>query len=151
MSVFNKLKEDLKVARIAKDVFRADTLRTLIGDIENAVSQVGARPVEDIVQSKLKSFSQNSSDFVAKLKSAVVVDEGLIVEKLREIEIYESYRIKVELVDIGVIESAVVAQFGVITAKDRGSVMSYVKATYAGKFDGKAVSDLVTRLIGVVK
>lgn len=148
MSVFNKLKEDLKVARIAKDVFRADTLRTLIGDIENAASQVGARSVEEIVQSKLKSFSQNSGDFVTNLRSAVVVDEQLVLEKLREIEIYELYRIKAELVDIGVIESAIVAKFSVITAKDRGAVMSYVKATYAGKFDGKAVSDVVTRLIG---
>jgi uncharacterized protein YqeY len=151
MSVFGKLKDDLKSARIAKVVFKADTLRTLIGDIENAVSQVGAKPIEEIVQSKLKSFSQNSSDFVTKLKAAVVVDEQLIIDKLREIEIYESYRIKAVLADIAVIEASIIAKFAVITAKDRGAIMSHVKAEFAGLFDGKAVSDLVTRLMGLTK
>ncbi len=148
MSVFDKLKADLKVARIAKDVFKADTLRTLIGDIENAVSQVGAKPIEEIVQSKLKSFSQNSGDFVTKLKAALVVDEQLIIDKLREIEIYESYRIKAVLADIAAIEASIITKFAVITAKERGAIMSHVKAEFAGLFDGKLVSELVTRLIG---
>lgn len=146
--VFVKLKEDLRVARIAKDVFRADTLRTLIGDIENAVSQVGARPVEDIVQGKLKSFSQNSSDFIVKLRSAVVVNELLILDKFREIEIYESYRVVVEMVSIDVIRGDIIAAFGSsITAKQRGAVMGLVKSKYAGRFNGAEVNSLVSGMI----
>lgn len=135
------LKGELKSAMLSKDVFKRDVLRPLIGDVQNALSQVNAKGEVEVIQAKLKSFSDACEDVIK-----VLDDDIAIASKRAEIALYSSYR--VVQVSIDEIRAAVVAKFGeVISSKDRGSVMSFVKSEYAGRFDGSAVNDMVVGMI----
>ena len=141
MSVFEKIQADLKAARLAKDAFTADTLRTLIGDIQLQATRPSAKPVEDITQSKLKSFSDSAQEFHDNTG-----DEAIKADKVREIAIYASYRPTVMSDDS--LRAALIAQFGAeLAAKQKGPMMGFLKVNYAGQYDGKVAGDIVDALI----
>lgn len=142
MSVtLEQLKEELKQAMKAKDVFKRDVLRPLIGDVQTALSQPKAKDERDIIQGKLKSFTDACQEVIG-----VLVDEVEIEAKRAEIALYASYRVVLE--DIAVIRAAVVTKFGeVLQAKDRGAVMAFIKGEYAGRFDGAQVNEMVVGMI----
>ena len=138
MSVFEQIKADLTKARLAKDAFTSDTLRTLIGDIQLESTRPGAKPVEDITQQKLKAFTDGANTFIENTS-----DETIKADKLREIAIYTSYR-PVQL-PAEALRIALLAKFG--TVENKGMAMGWLKTTYAGQYDGKVAGAVVDELI----
>jgi uncharacterized protein YqeY len=146
MSVtLQQLKDELKQAMLAKDVFKRDTLRPLIGDVQNALSQAKSLPEVEVIQGKLKSFTDSCHEVIAVLEQDIT-NAAEIEVKRAEVAVYALYRVVME--DIAVIRAAVVAKFGeVITAKDRGVVMGFIKQEFKGRFDGAQVNEMVVGLI----
>jgi uncharacterized protein YqeY len=141
MSVFEQIKADLKTARLARDEFKSNTLRTLIGDIELQATRPGAKPIEEITQQKLKSFTDSANDFIA-----ATTNEDVKTEKLNEIAIYAAYR-PVQLSE-DQLRDMLKIEFGVtLDPKKKGQVMGFLNKGYKGQFDGALAAKIVDEMI----
>lgn len=141
MSVFEQLKADLKAARLARDEFKANTLRTLIGDIELQATRPDAKPIEDITQQKLKSFTDSANEFIANTG-----DDAIKAEKQAEIAIYAAYR-PVQLTE-DELRALLTGEFGAtLTQKQKGQAMGFLNKGYKGKFDGALAASIVDQMI----
>lgn len=141
MSVFEQLKADLKAARLARDEFKANTLRTLIGDIELQATRPDAKPIEDITQQKLKSFTDSANEFIANTG-----DDAIKAEKQAEIAIYAAYR-PVQLTE-DELRALLTGEFGAtLTQKQKGQAMGFLNKGHKGKFDGTLAASIVDQMI----
>ena len=126
--------------------FEADTLRTLIGDINNELSRANAKPAEDTTIGKLTAFTKNADLFIKNLRDSGQTDSPLIAEKETEKTIYArflpSYMSRDEL------KAIIVGQFGTtLTVKDKGPVNKFLKAEHAGKYQGADAAAVIDLLI----
>ena len=141
MSVFEQIKTDLKAARLARDEFKSDTLRTLIGDIELQATRPGAKPIEEITQQKLKSFTDSANEFIAATS-----DEAVKTSKQNEIAIYAAYRPTQMSEDQ--LRAVITGEFGAtLQAKQKGQVMGFLNKGHKGQFDGSMAASIVDELI----
>ena len=141
MSVFDQIKADLKAARLARDEFKSNTLRTLIGDIELQATRPDAKPIDEITQSKLKSFTDSATEF-----SNATSDDAIKAEKQAEIAIYAAYR-PVQLTEDEV-RALLTGEFGAtLTQKQKGQAMGFLNKGHKGKFDGTMAASIVDQMI----
>lgn len=146
MDTLLKLKADLKAARLNRNTIEADTLRTLIGDIENELSRPNAKSSEDVTIAKLTAFTKNANLFIENLQETGQSNSPLIAEKDLEKTIYARflpvYITHAELKDI------IVGKFSAhLTDADKGPVNKFLKAEYAGKYQGGDAAHVITTLI----
>jgi uncharacterized protein YqeY len=141
MSVFEQLQADLKAARLARDEHKSDTLRTLIGDIQLEATRPGAKPIEEITQQKLKSFTDSANDFIGNTS-----DEAIKATKQAEIAIYAAYRPKQMTEDE--LRVLLTTEFGAtLTQKQKGQAMGFLNKGYKGQFDGTMAAGIVDAMI----
>lgn len=141
MSVFEQLQADLKAARLARDEHKTDTLRTLIGDIQLEATRPGAKPLEEITQQKLKSFTDSANEFIANTS-----DDTIKASKQAEIAIYAAYR--PAQLSAEKLSEILEAEFGkTLTQKQKGQAMGFLNKGYKGQFDGTMAAGIVDAMI----
>jgi uncharacterized protein YqeY len=113
-------------------------LRVLIGEF-NRVDKIV--PDEKAI-SIIKKMVDN-----AKERNTKETDEKRIAENSKEIAILETYLPKqLSEVELSALISALIYANN-YTAKDMGKIMSILKETHSGKYDGKLASSLVKELL----
>ena len=148
MTLYDQISEDIKAAMKARDKLRLETLRNIKKVFIEAKTAPGANDTLadadaiKIIQKLAKQgreaaaiFSQKGRQDLAEGELAQVgVIEGYLPPQLSEAEI-----------EIAVRE--IIAQTGATGMKDMGKVMGMASKHLAGKADGRAISNIVKRLL----
>lgn len=131
-NTLSKIKEQRTQARINKDMFVANTLTTVVGDLETAQKR-GAEIDDAYVVAYLKKAIQTAKEnFKHSGGDDAFINEVKILEQYLPKQLTET-----ELSDI--------VNHYVDNAPDCniGQVMGYLKQQYPGLYDGKVASGLV--------
>jgi hypothetical protein len=138
----------IAVAMKARDQIRLDSLRMLKTALTNKQIEKG-RELDDaeglqVVASLVKQRRDSIEQFTRGGRTDLADKEA------REIQILEAYLPPaMGAAELESIVQAAIAETGATSSKDMGRVMKAVMARVAGRSaDGKAVNDLVRRLLG---
>ncbi len=147
MELMDKINAAVKEAMRNKEKIRLGVLRMLMSELKNRRIEL-LRELEeaDIIQviSRMVKQRQDSAEQFAKGGRQELADK----EKA-EIEVLKGY-LPQELTadELEKIVKEAIAETGAESKKDMGKVMKAVMPKIAGRADGKAVNQLVARLLG---
>jgi len=148
MTLYDKISEDIKAAMKAREKVRLETLRNIKKYFIEAKTAPGANDMLDdasalkILQKLAKQGKETAQTFLdngradlaeAELAQAKVIEEYL-PQPLSEAEIEQAV-------------SKIIAATGAQGMKDMGKVMATASKELAGKADGRAISEVVKRLL----
>jgi len=146
MTLSDDIQADLKVAMVARDDTKRDTLRLIMADLKNKQIDLG-RDLEDedaiAVLAKAKKSRHESlaqyteagrEDLAAIERAELEIISVYLPEEMGEDELRE-------------IVTAVVAEVGATEPKDMGAVMKALMPKVKGRADGKAVQGIVMELL----
>ncbi len=148
MTLEEKINEDLKTAMRAKDEVALRGIRAIKSAILLAKTDGSGQAIDEAREvqmlQKLVKTRQESMDIFLKN------DRPELAEKERaEIEIIKPYLpAMLEGAELESILRQIVADTGATSARDMGKVMGAANKQLAGKADGRAISDIVKRLLG---
>lgn len=130
MTLQEKINADLKAAMLKKDKTSKSILRVLIGEIDrNPFDRIVS---DEKVISIVKKMIENAK-IVGSAEDEIAVLENYIPKQLTEEE-------------LGGIISSLIFENG-YTAKDMGKIMSSLKSSYNGRYDGKVASTLIKNIL----
>ena len=127
MTVLTKIKQDRMTAMKARDESTKSILTVLVGDIENISLRNGQMTDEQIVALVKKFIISNEE--MRKVK-------GDLPELVAEKTVLEKY------LPQQMTGQEILAAINASGATNVGGAMAYLKANYAGKYDGKMASDI---------
>ena len=148
MELFEKVSKDIVAAMKAKDKVTLEALRNIKKVFIEAKTAPGANDTLDdaaalkILQ-KLAKQGHDSADLYTQQNRP-----DLAEAEMAQVKVIESYLPKAMSAEE--IESAVkeiIAQTGATSIKEMGKVMGLASKQLAGKADGKAISDVVKKLL----
>lgn len=162
--LLESLKADLLTARKAKDAVAIGLLNPLVSDIvkfgKDAPQRGEAAPREptDVEAiGKIKNYLENALETLKALLSRqmsadfVLTDafKDSLVKTEREIAMLHTYLPQqLSETDITGLVEAAIAEKGLARDKSSmGPLMAHLKTTYAGRYDGKIASQVVTRIL----
>ncbi len=147
MTLEEKINDDLKSAMRAKDEVGLRGIRAIKSSILLAKTDGSGQAIDEAREvqmlQKLVKTRQESMDIFLKN------DRPLLAEKEREeIEVIKRYLpAMLEGEELEAVIRQIVADTGATSAKDMGKVMGAANKQLAGKADGRAISDIVKRLL----
>jgi hypothetical protein len=148
MTIYDQVSEDIKAAMKARDRVRLDSLRNIKKVFIEAKTAPGANDTLDdgdalkIIQKLAKQGREAAATFAQKDR------QDLADSELAQVAVIESYlpqQLSEEEIEAAVKE--IVAQTGASTMKDMGKVMGIASKQLAGKADGRAISNIVKKLL----
>ena len=148
MELFEKVSKDIVAAMKAKDKVTLEALRNIKKVFIEAKTAPGANDTLDdaaalkILQ-KLAKQGHDSADLYTQQNRP-----DLAEAEMAQVKVIESYLPKamsVEEIEAAVKE--IIAQTGATSIKEMGKVMGLASKQLAGKADGKAISDVVKKLL----
>lgn len=148
MTLFDQISEDIKAAMKARDKVRLETLRNIKKVFLEAKTAPGANDtLEDadalkILQKLAKQGRETAQTYIDNNR------QDLADEELAQAKVIEEYlpkplteeEIEKEVKDI-------IAQTGAQDMKDMGKVMGMASKKMAGRADGRAISNIVKKLL----
>ena len=148
MTLFEQVSKDIVAAMKAKDKVRLDALRNIKKYFLEAKTAPGANDeLSDADATKILAklakqgrdtaalyVEQNRPDLAEEEEGQAAVIEGYLPRALTAEELEAEVR-------------AIIAETGAASPKDMGKVMGVASKRLAGKADGKAIADLVKRLL----
>lgn len=148
MELFEKVSKDIVAAMKAKDKVTLEALRNIKKVFIEAKTAPGANDsLDDAVAlkilQKLAKQGHDSADLYTQQNRP-----DLAEAEMAQVRIIESYLPKAmsnEEIEVAVKE--IIAQTGASSIKEMGKVMGVASKQLAGKADGKAISDVVKRLL----
>lgn len=150
MSLFERLREDMKTAMRAKDKARLGTLRMLLADVKKKQIDSGAGAAAEMEDAELIRLIQGA---VKSREDSVTAYRGggrddLAVKEEAEIEVLNAYLPKpLSSSELEAMAKDMIAETGAVSLRDMGRVMKEIQAKAAGRVDGKAASEVVKRLL----
>ncbi len=147
MTLEEKINEDLKTAMRAKDEIGLRGIRAIKSAILLAKTDGSGQAIDETREvqmlQKLVKTRQESMDIFLKN------DRPQLAEKEREeIEVIKRYLpTMLEGTELENIIRQIVTDTGATSAKDMGKVMGAANKQLAGKADGRAISEMVKRLL----
>ena len=147
MSLEARINEDLKTAMKAKDEvalrgIRAIKSAILLVKTDGSGVELNETSEVQLLQ-KLVKTRQESLDIYLKNDRAALAE----IEK-EEIEVIKRYLpAMLEGEELEAILKQIITEAGATSAKDMGKVMGAANKQLAGKADGRAISDIVKRLL----
>ncbi|MBN9493882.1 GatB/YqeY domain-containing protein [bacterium] len=142
-----QIQSELADAMRARQEVRKSALRMLIAAIKNTEIEAG-HPLDDagvvaVVQKQAKQRREsiaefekgNRPDLVAQEQGELDILEAYLPEQVSEDEIEAAAR-------------ALIAETGATNARDIGKVMPPLVKQFAGRADGRAINEIVRRLLG---
>lgn len=148
MELFEKVSKDIVAAMKAKDKVTLEALRNIKKVFIEAKTAPGANDTLDdaaalkILQ-KLAKQGHDSADLYTQQNRP-----DLAEAEMAQVKVIESYLPKAmsaEEIEAAVRE--IIAQTGATSIKEMGKVMGVASKQLAGKADGKAISDVVKKLL----
>ena len=148
MELFEKVSKDIVAAMKAKDKVTLEALRNIKKLFIEAKTAPGANDTLDdaaalkILQ-KLAKQGHDSADLYTQQNRP-----DLAEAEMAQVKVIESYlpkALSAEEIEAAVKE--IIAQTGATSIKEMGKVMGLASKQLAGKADGKAISDVVKKLL----
>lgn len=148
MELFEKVSKDIVAAMKAKDKVSLEALRNIKKVFIEAKTAPGANDTLDdaaalkILQ-KLAKQGHDSADLYTQQNRP-----DLAEAEMAQVKVIESYlpkALSAEEIEAAVKE--IIAQTGATSIKEMGKVMGVASKQLAGKADGKAISDIVKKLL----
>ena len=148
MGLFETVSEGIKQAMLAKDRIRLDALRGVKKEFLEAKTAKGANDelsdetATAILQKMVKQRKDSAEIYVSQNRS------DLAEKELAEVEIIQSFL--PEQLSSDALEAAVkeiINQTGATSMKEMGKVMGLASKQLAGKAEGRAISDMVKKLL----
>ena len=148
MDLFETISNDIKAAMKARDKVRLETLRNIKKVFLEAKTAPGANDTLSdadamkILQKLAKQGKESAATYTAAGRSDLAEGE---VAQVRVIEEYLPKPLPSEELEAAI--KAVISETGAESMKDMGKVMGVASKQLAGKAEGKAISDIVRRLL----
>ena len=148
MELFEKVSKDIVAAMKAKDKVTLEALRNIKKVFIEAKTAPGANDTLDdaaalkILQ-KLAKQGHDSADLYTQQNRPDLAEAEMA--QVRVIESYLPKAMSNEEIEAAVKE--IIAQTGASSIKEMGKVMGVASKQLAGKADGKAISDIVKKLL----
>jgi uncharacterized protein YqeY len=147
MSLEQKINEGIKVAMLAKDKLRLESLRAVKAAILLAKTSENAKDLDETAEIKMlqklvKQRRETAEIYVSNNR------QELADKELAEAAIIEEFLPK--QLSPQEIESAlksIIEETGANSVKDMGKVMGIASKQLAGKADGKMIAELVKKLL----
>lgn len=149
MDLFEKVSNDIKEAMKAKDKVRLETLRNIKKFFLEAKTAPGAN--DTLVDADALKIIQK---LVKQGKDSAEIYKGqdrmdLANTELSQVQVMEAYLpqpLSPEELEIKIKE--IIAKTGASSMKDMGKAMGIASKELAGKAEGRAISDMVKKLLG---
>ena len=148
MELFEKVSKDIVAAMKAKDKVTLEALRNIKKVFIEAKTAPGANDTLDdaaalkILQ-KLAKQGHDSADLYTQQNRPDLAEAE--IAQVKVIESYLPKALSAEEIEAAVKE--IIAQTGATSIKEMGKVMGAASKQLAGKADGKAISDVVKKLL----
>ena len=148
MELFEKVSKDIVAAMKAKDKVTLEALRNIKKVFIEAKTSPGANDTLDdaaalkILQ-KLAKQGHDSADLYTQQNRPDLAEAE--IAQVKVIESYLPKALSAEEIEAAVKE--IIAQTGATSIKEMGKVMGVASKQLAGKADGKAISDIVKKLL----
>lgn len=148
MDLFDQVSNDIKEAMKAKDKVRLETLRNVKKVFLEAKTAPGANDTltdEEalkMMQKLVKQGKDSAQIYIGQNR------QDLADAELAQVAVIETYLPKplsAEELEAGL--KALIAQVGATGPKDMGKVMGAASKTFAGRADGRAISETVKKLL----
>ena len=148
MDLFETISNDIQGAMKVRDKVRLETLRNIKKVFLEAKTAPGANDTLSdadamkILQKLAKQGKESAATYTAAGRSDLAEGE---VAQVRVIEEYLPKPLSSEELEAAI--KAVISETGAESMKDMGKVMGVASKQLAGKAEGKAISDIVRRLL----
>lgn len=148
MSLEEKINQDLVVAMKAKDEIALRGIRAIKSAILLAKTDGSGQAIDEAREiqmlQKLVKTRQESYDIYTKNNRP-----ELAAKELEEIDVIKRYLPRmIEGAELEEILKQIIAETGATSAKDMGKVMGAANKQLAGKAEGRAISEIVKKLLG---
>ena len=148
MELFEKVSKDIVAAMKAKDKVTLEALRNIKKVFIEAKTAPGANDsLDDAVAlkilQKLAKQGHDSADLYTQQNRPDLAEAEMA--QVRVIESYLPKAMSNEEIEVAVKE--IIAETGASSIKEMGKVMGVASKQLAGKADGKAISDVVKRVL----
>lgn len=148
MTLFEQINKDIPAAMKAKDKVRLETLRNIKKYFIEAQTAPGAAEVlsDDNALKILSKLAKQGRD-----TAALYTEQGrsdLASEELTQVAVIEEYLpqpLSAEELEAEV--KNIISEVGATGPKDMGKVMGVASKKLAGRADGKAISELVKKIL----
>lgn len=147
MSLENTINDAIKTAMKEKDKVALDSLRAVKSQIlllktEAKGADVSAEQEIAILQRMIKQRKDSFEQFVAQGRNDLAeVEEA----QMKVIEKYLPAQLSLEELEAEM--KKIIAETGAETMKDLGKVMGIASKAFAGKSDGKSISEMAKKLL----
>ena len=148
MNLFDTISEEIKKAMLAKDKVRLEALRGIKKEFLEAKTAKGANDelsdetVTAILQKMVKQRKDSADIYTAQGRPDLAEDE---IAQIKVIQDFLPSQLTAEELEAAV--KKIVAEVGATSMKDMGKVMGVATKELAGKAEGRAVSEMVKKLL----
>jgi len=148
MALFEIITEEIKKAMLAKDKVRLEALRGIKKELLEAKTAKGAseelsdETVTAILQKMVKQRKDSAEIYASQNRPDLAEPE---LEQMRVIQEYLPKQLTPEELERAVKD--IITETGASSMKDIGKVMGVATKQLAGKAEGRAVSEMVKRLL----
>lgn len=146
--LFDQISNDIKEAMKARDKVRLEALRNIKKVFIEAKTAPGANDTLEDAQAlkilqKLAKQGHDSADLYTSQNRP-----DLAEEEMAQVNVIESYLPKqMSEEEIEAVVKEIIAQTGAQSMKEMGKVMGIASKQFAGKADGKKISEIVKKLL----
>jgi uncharacterized protein YqeY len=148
MNLFDKISEDIKAAMLAKDKIRLEALRGAKKEFLEAKTAKGSEgDLNDdtalkIIQKMVKQRKDSATIYLEQNRPELAEKEQ---EEIKVLETYLPKQMTPEELEAEV--KSIIQEAGAVSAKDMGKVMGAASKKLAGKAEGRAISEIVKKLL----
>ncbi len=149
MNLFDTISNDIKKAMLAKDKVRLEALRGIKKEFLEAKTAKGAgdelsdETATTILQKMVKQRKDSAEIYTSQNRADLAEDE---TAQLKVIQEYLPAQLSAEELEAEV--KKIISENGAVSMKDMGKVMGVASKQLAGKAEGRAVSEMVKKLLG---
>jgi uncharacterized protein YqeY len=150
MNLFDQISEDIRLAMLARDKEKLETLRNIKKVLlEAKTAKSGAEDLEDDVAIKaIAKLAKQGRDSADIYKQQNRLD--LYEPEMAQVKILDSYLPKqMDDAELTTAITAIIQASGATSIKDMGKVMGLASKELAGKVDGRLISEKVKQLLGI--
>ena len=148
MNLFDTISDEIKKAMLAKDKVRLEALRGVKKEFLEAKTAKGAsdelsdETATSILQKMVKQRKDSAEIYTSQNREDLAADE---LAQLRVIQEFLPAQLSAEELESAI--KSIIAETGAESMKDMGKVMGTATKQLAGKAEGRAISEMVKKLL----
>lgn len=147
MGLYNRIEDDIKLALKGRQAVKVSTLRMVMSAVKNIQIEKNLKEIDDaavtqVIQKQIKQHRESIEQFNKGSRSDLVKKEE---EELKILESYMPEQISEE--ELFLIVKTALEDAQAMTKADMGKAMKAAMEKVRGRADGKAVSQIVARLL----